>query len=176
MPAYDLEVAQTVSGCPTASSAVQDDLGWALGVLLRSYLRATDRVLADVPGGARGYRLLSAVVRDCPGSQLALAQAVGLDRTVVTYLLDDLAAAGLLERQADPADRRTRRVVATPAGRARLAESDDRLRRVEQHLLGDLGAEESETLRRLLQRVAVRLHGQTGESLTCTGIEALAGS
>lgn len=169
-------VTESAPGCPTTASAVQADLGWALGVVLRSYLRAADAVLADVPGGARGYRLLSAVARDCPGSQLALAQAVGLDRTVVTYLLDDLAAAGLLERQADPADRRTRRVVATAAGQARLCEADGRLGRVEENLLGELRGEEAEMFRRMLQRVAVRAHGQTGEALTCNGIEAMAGS
>ena len=37
----------------------------------------------------------------------------------MTYLLDDLEQAGLIERRPEPADRRARRVVATDAGRAR---------------------------------------------------------
>jgi DNA-binding MarR family transcriptional regulator len=40
----------------------------------------------------------------------------------MTYLLDDLEAAKLVERQPDPADRRSRRVVATAHGREVLAD------------------------------------------------------
>ncbi len=35
----------------------------------------------------------------------------------MTYLLDDLEAAGLIERRPDPSDRRARRLAATPHGR-----------------------------------------------------------
>jgi DNA-binding MarR family transcriptional regulator len=53
----------------------------------------------------------------------------------MTYLLDDLEAAKLVERQPDPADRRSRRVVATAHGREVLADLDARFARAEQHLL-----------------------------------------
>lgn len=152
---------------------VHGDLGWALATLLRSYLRTSDEALADLPGGARGYRLLASVARDRPQSQLALARHVGLDRTVVTYLLDDLAAAGLLERRADPDDRRTRRVVATEAGQRRLIELDALLVRVESHVLGDLSAEDSQRFRCLAQRVALGLHERGDEALTCGDVETL---
>jgi DNA-binding transcriptional MocR family regulator len=59
---------------------------------------------------------LDAAAHGAVGSQLALAQHLGIDRTVMTYLLDDLEAAGLIERRPDPADRRARRVVATQLG------------------------------------------------------------
>jgi len=159
-----------------AHPGVREDLGWALGVVVRAYVRAADAELSDLPGGPRGYRLLCAVARDCPASQLALAHTIGLDRTVVTYLLDDLAAAGLVERQPDPADRRTRRVVATGGGRALLADADARLAGVEARLLDDLAPSEAETFRSLVQRVAVRLHDQGSGALTCPGAEALATS
>ena len=169
-------------GCSTAVEALtsgatglHDDLGWALATVLRSYLRTSDQVLADLPGGARGYRLLASVARDCPRSQLALARHVGLDRTVVTYLLDDLAAAGLLERQADPEDRRTRRVVATEAGNRRLVELDVLLRRVEQQVLGDLSPADIGQFRCLVQRVALGIGRRERQRLTCGDLEALEG-
>lgn len=178
---YAEEVTDTLAtgtGCREAPAAqgsvgVHDDLGWALATVLRSYLRASDDMLADLPGGARGYRLLTSVARDCPRSQLALAQHVGLDRTVVTYLLDDLANAGLLERQADPCDRRTRRVVATEAGRRRLVELDALLLRVEEHVLADLDPADSHLFRGLVQRVAVGISEREQASLTCAGVPAL---
>lgn len=162
--------------CGPDPAGVHDDLGWALATALRAYGRAADRVLDDLPGGSRGYRLLAAVARDCPRSQLALAQHVGLDRTVVTYLVDDLAAAGLLERQPDPADRRTRRVVATGPGLAHLRELDARLAAVEDHVLHPLADADRPVLRALLQQLAVGLSRAGDPSATCTDVAELSGS
>lgn len=139
----------------TSPSNVESDLGWALGTVTRSYLRIAAEAVADVPGGPRGYQVLSSAARGDAGSQLAMAQRLGVDRTVMTYLLDDLERAGLVERRPDPADRRARRVVLTEDGRARLCDVERRLRRVEDHVLGPLDPSERDTLRTLLQRLAV---------------------
>jgi DNA-binding MarR family transcriptional regulator len=138
----------------TTPPTVDSDLGWALGTVMRSYLRAANAAVADVPGGARGYQVLSAAERGEPGSQLALAQHLGVDRTVMTYLIDDLEKAGLVGRKPDPADRRARRLELTDAGRERLCDLERRLRDVEEHVLGPLDPTERQTLRVLLHRVA----------------------
>ena len=171
---------QAVSACaaegePTVSPGVHEDLGWALATVLRAYVRAADHALAGLPGGARGYRMLASAARECPRSQLLLAQQVGLDRTVVTYLLDDLAAGGLVERTADPTDRRTRRIVVTTAGRARLIELERRLQLAESHVLRGLADGDADLLRGLLRQVAERA-ADDADPLTCTGIEDLAAS
>jgi DNA-binding MarR family transcriptional regulator len=92
------------------------DLGWALGVVFRSYIKTANTVMAEVPGGPRGYQVLTAAARGLSGTQLALAQQLGIDRTVMTYLLDDIERAGLVERRPDPADRRVKALALTPAG------------------------------------------------------------
>jgi hypothetical protein len=51
---------------------------------------AARAALTDVPGGPQGYRVPSAADQGTVGSQLALAQHLGVDRRVMTYLLDDL--------------------------------------------------------------------------------------
>ncbi|TQM37588.1 MarR family winged helix-turn-helix transcriptional regulator [Pseudonocardia cypriaca] len=139
----------------TSPSNVESDLGWVLGTITRSYLRIAAQAVADLPGGPRGYQVLTSAARGDAGTQLAMAQHLGVDRTVMTYLLDDLEKAGLVERKPDPADRRARRVVLTEAGTARLCDVERRLRRVEEHVLGPLDPAERDTLRALLQRVAV---------------------
>jgi DNA-binding MarR family transcriptional regulator len=139
----------------TSPSDVESDLGWALGTVSRSYLRIAAEAVADLPGGPRGYQVLSSAARGDAGTQLAMAQRLGVDRTVMTYLLDDLESAGLVERRPDPADRRARRVVLTDAGRTRLCDVERRLRKVEDRVLGTLDPAERDTLRTLLQRVAV---------------------
>jgi len=62
-----------------------------------------------VPGGLRGYQVLVAVADGCPGTQLELGQQLGIDRSVMTNVLDVIEAAKLVERRPDPADRRARR-------------------------------------------------------------------
>ena len=144
----------------SADASVEHNLGWALGTVLRSYARSAATALADLPGGPRGYQLLSAAAHELPCSQQALGQRVGVDRSVMTYLVDDLASAGLVERQADPADRRARHVVLTPAGLERLGLLDERLAHVDEQLLQVLAPEDQVAFRSLLHAVAMTVeHG-----------------
>jgi len=138
----------------TTPRSVEADLGWALGAVMRSYVRAVDEVLADVPGGPRGYQVLASAGKEGPRTQLALAQQLGLDRTVMTYLLDDLQKAGLVERRPDPADRRARRVALTETGQTLLCTLQDQLYQAEERLLDRLDPVERSTLRDLLHRLA----------------------
>src|SRR3981081_1135633 len=110
-------------------------------MLFRAYVRAARAALTDLPGGPRGYQVLSAAGQGTVGSQLALGQHLGLARAGMTSLLDDLEEASLIERRPDPADRRARRVVATQLGTELLATLNDRLRAAESHLLPPLDLE-----------------------------------
>jgi DNA-binding MarR family transcriptional regulator len=153
------------SGATRPVEGVQADLGWALGVVFRAYVKTVGSALTEIPGGPRGYQVLSAAVHDLPDSQLALAQRLGIDRTVMTYLLDDLTTAGLIERQQDPNDRRARRIVATVNGQGRLCELDRLLRDVEEQVLSSLDVADRESFRELLQRVALDIaSGEPPES------------
>jgi DNA-binding MarR family transcriptional regulator len=137
---------------------VSEDLGWALGVVFRALVKSANAVAADVvPSGQRGYQVLRAVADGGPGTQLALAQQLGVDRTVMTYLLDDLEGAGLIERQPDPADRRARRVLITEPGRAVMATLDQRMAQVEDHVLAALEPAERAAFRAALNQAANQL-------------------
>jgi DNA-binding MarR family transcriptional regulator len=146
-----------------------DDLGWGLGVTFRAYITAVGTVFADLAGGPRGYQVLSTAARGSVNTQLALAQQLGVDRTVMTYLLDELEAAGLIERQADPADRRARRIVATEAGRQRLDQLDQCLREVESDLLAPLDPAAQASFRAHL-RVLATGTGPTGAADGSVGV------
>ena len=155
----------------TTPPRLESDLGWALGTVMRSYLRAIDEVVAGVPGGPRGYQVLAAAGRGEAGSQLALAQHLGVDRTVMTYLIDDLESAGLVERRPDPADRRARRILITDEGGTRLCDLERALRRAEDAVLAPLSEAERTVLRELLQRIALG----AGLVNPCTVAEELQG-
>jgi len=143
-----------VSGC---GDALADDLGWGLGMIFRAYVKAAHAAVADLPGGPRGYQVLSAAAQGTVASQLALAQHLAVDRTVMTYLLDDLEAANLIERHPDPADRRARRIVATKKGYELLTVLNDRLRAAEAHLLAPLGTETRAVFRAQVRLLATQL-------------------
>ncbi|MFF0598558.1 MarR family winged helix-turn-helix transcriptional regulator [Streptomyces antibioticus] len=131
------------------------DLGWAIRMVSSAFRRVATDSVADLPGGARGYLVLVALAGGGePPSQLGLAKEVSLDRTVMTYLLDDLEAHDLVTRKPDPRDRRARQVLITDTGRARLAEVREKLGAAEARLLTHLDARDTEQLRTLLARVA----------------------
>ena len=86
-------------------------------------------------------------------------QHLGVDRTVMTYLLDDLEAANLIERHADPADRRARHVVATQQGTELLATLDERLRAAEERLLAPLDQKSRQSFRAQVRLLATQIDG-----------------
>lgn len=139
---------------PDRPDPLDDDLGWMLGIVFRGYVRAAEHALTDFPGGPRGYQLLTAASNGPARNQGAIAEEIGIDRTVLTYLIDDLERPGFVARRADPADRRNRLIEVTDAGRAAWEQRRLALRQVESHLLGALTSAESATLRSLLQKVA----------------------
>lgn len=154
---------------------LDDDLGWSLGVVFRSYVRTADSLVADLPGGPRGYQVLAAAAQDEPGSQGALAQRLGIDRTVMTYLVDDLEAAGLVERRASTTDRRHKRVVATEHGREAWARTRERLERAEDHVLAPLAGADRDRFRALLRTLALRAQSLDPVTDACTVVEELDG-
>lgn len=135
--------------------ALDTDLGWAIRMVSAAFRRVATESVAGLPGGARGYLVLVALAGGGePPSQLALAKEVSLDRTVMTYLLDDLEAHNLVTRKPDPRDRRARQVLITDTGRVRLTEVRRSLGAAEARLLTDLNPEDTGQLRTLLARVA----------------------
>ena len=135
---------------------LEGDLGWMLGVVFRAYIKASDHALRDLPGGPRGYQVLTAAVGERPRNQGAIAEDLGIDRTVLTYLIDDLEELDLVARQPDPGDRRSRLVVATDEGRATWQRLQDELRRVEAHVLSPLPAADTAEFKTLLSQLACR--------------------
>jgi DNA-binding MarR family transcriptional regulator len=141
-------------------TAPDPSLGWSIGVLFRKWQEGVSGALDGLPHGARGFQILITVTDDEPPTQAALAAHLGIDRTVLTYVLDDLVDAGVLERQVDPADRRVRRLAPTVAGRTLAAQLSERVAAAETELLAGLTAEEQQALRASLQRAAGSIHGR----------------
>jgi DNA-binding MarR family transcriptional regulator len=157
--------------CEQAEGSVEQSLGWALRTVLRCYARHAATALADLPGGPRGHHVLSAAADEQAITQAALGRRVGVDRSVMTYLVDDLVEAGLVERRPDPEDRRARRIVITTAGRDRLALLEARLREVDEHVLAALPEAEREEFRSSLRRLAVGVHEHVPDDCASAAVD-----
>lgn len=106
------------------------------------------------------YMTLS-FLRDHPGTtQQELESALFLDANTVVLILNELEAAQLSVRRRDPNDRRRHIVEVTTAGRRALERADKARDGLEDEVLGNLSAEERQTLRGLLERVLESLYSE----------------
>jgi DNA-binding MarR family transcriptional regulator len=133
---------------------VREDLG-ALFARITRRLIDLERPILDAHGLSMwGYVALSRLAREPASTQLALATAIGHDKTRLIRVLDALEADGLITREPDPADRRAKLVRITPAGAERHAAVVADIRAMERELLAALDAHERDILLAALPRLA----------------------
>jgi DNA-binding MarR family transcriptional regulator len=131
-----------------------DDLGFLLSRASGQVVRATNAALAEHGLRVRQYSVLVLACERADGlSQRELAAILGLDPSQVVLLVDELAGAGLVERQAPEVDRRTRLVVATPEGRRVRAAAGKAADAAVETPLSLLGEAERDRLRDMLTRI-----------------------
>src|SRR4051795_11767323 len=110
--------------------------------------------LADHGLHPRHFGMLSHLAAAEGQSQQALSVALGIHRSAVVALVDDLEHRGLAERRRDPVDRRAYTLYLTSSGRRLLAELERVAAEHEANLLSALNASERSQLISLLRRVA----------------------
>src|SRR3954454_1062970 len=110
-----------------------------------------------------GYSVLVALDRSAIRTQAALAEAIGADKTRIIAILDELQQNGLIERVADPEDRRARLLAITKKGRRVKEATQTAIQRGEERWLGTLSASDRATFLRVIQE----LSGPTSSSPGC---------
>ena len=149
-------------------AGLEDSLGWLLAQCFRAYSSAMGQAVAEIPHGHRGFEALSGAANNSARNQAELARQLGVDRTVMVYLVDDLAKAGLVERIADPADRRSRLIRATDAGVRQLAATQRAIQDAEAAVLAPLAPDQQAQLRAMLQALASHyIAGAGGPANAC---------
>jgi DNA-binding MarR family transcriptional regulator len=138
----------------------RQDLGALFTRVSRRLIEAERPLLAAQRLTMWGYIALSHLVHGPAPTQLALAAAIGHDKTRLIGVLDALEREGLVTREPDPADRRARIVHVTPAGRERHAAAVAGIRAMEDEFLHDLGAAERRTLLAALETLSRRPRGR----------------
>jgi DNA-binding MarR family transcriptional regulator len=86
-------------------------------------------------------------------SQIAIAQALGMDRATTMAVIDRLEARGLTLRQRSTVDRRRQELYLTPAGQALLARAKTISRSHERKFVDRMTPEELDIVTRALARI-----------------------
>jgi DNA-binding MarR family transcriptional regulator len=116
-----------------------------------SHVRAAD-VLGTVGLTPALFGLLNVIGAREGAIQQELGAAMGIDRTTMVSLIDQLESAGLAKRRPSAKDRRAREVVITPKGRTLLVRARRLIAQTEDDVLAGLTADQRRDLLALLRR------------------------
>lgn len=109
------------------------------------------------------FSLLSVLDRKSPLDQVSLAAEVGIDRTNVADVVSRMEGRGLVERRANPEDRRTRLVSITEEGRSFRRQVQGRMEAAQERFLAPLPPEERTVFMALLRRL-IEANNETGRA------------
>lgn len=138
-------------------SAPIEALGFLVADVARMMRRAVQARLGDDPLTYAQARALVYLSRQEGARQIDLAEQLEIQPITLARLVDHLAGAGLVERRADPVDRRAYRLYLTPAAAPRLEAILEVVAAVRAEALGGLDAGEAAQLVDSLLRVRANL-------------------
>jgi DNA-binding MarR family transcriptional regulator len=116
-----------------------------------SHVRAAD-ALATVDLTPALFALLNVIGARDGAIQQELGTVMGIDRTTMVSLVDQLEGAGLAERRTSPKDRRAREVAITAKGRRLLGRARNLIAQAEDDVLAGLDTEVLRDLTTFLRR------------------------
>lgn len=152
------EDAAGAGAAPLAGDKAPQNLAFLLSqVGIHASRRFAER-LAEVDLQPPHFRVLNLIDAAEGRSQQEIAEAVQAPPSRMVAFVDELERRGLLERRADPKDRRVRALYLTAAGRKALARGRDAARRHEEELTQGMSESEQKQLIELLRKI---VHEQT---------------
>ena len=137
---------------PSTDPPVAEFAGQLLFRLWRANHTRAAEVLGSVGLTTALFALLNVVNAREGAIQQELGSTLGIDRSTMVSLIDDLESAGLARRRPSATDRRAREIAITPKGRRILKEARELLSQAEEDVLGGLTGEERRELMALLRR------------------------
>ena len=105
---------------------------------------------------ARLFSTLSLVVNNPDISQSSVARRLGIERSGVVSMIDELQSRGYVVRNPVPGDRRVQALQATPLGLSVYQKALVKVKAHEASLLHDLTAEEQRSLLSLLKKIRLQ--------------------
>jgi MarR family transcriptional regulator, transcriptional regulator for hemolysin len=137
---------------PSAAPPVTEFAGQLFFRLWRATHTRTAELLGSVGLTPALFALLNVIGAREGANQQELGSGLGIDRSTMVSLIDQLESAGLAKRRPSATDRRARKIAITPKGRQLLRRARGLISQVEDEVLAGLTAEERGELLALLRR------------------------
>jgi DNA-binding MarR family transcriptional regulator len=137
---------------PSPEPPVTEFAGQLLFRLWRANHTRAAEVLGSLGLTTALFALLNVISAREGAIQQELGAALGIDRSTMVSLIDQLEGAGLAKRRPSAKDRRAREIAITPKGRRLLERARALLAQAENEVLGGLSAAERGELVELLRR------------------------
>jgi DNA-binding MarR family transcriptional regulator len=134
--------------------ALASRLGYLLKHAQHRLAEFTSAAMAPYGVTGRESAVLTAIDSQVPVSQQDVALRLGVDRTTMVALIDDLEGKGLVQRRKDPDDRRKNVVQLTDLGRATLRDASRAGTDAERRFLSALSDDQAARLVEALRAVA----------------------
>jgi MarR family transcriptional regulator, transcriptional regulator for hemolysin len=147
---------------PSADPPVTEFAGQLFFRLWRATHTGAAEALGTVGLTPALFALLNVVGAREGAIQQELGSALGIDRSTMVSLIDQLESAELARRRPSVTDRRARAIAITPKGRRVLQRARGLISEVEDQVLAGLTAEERDKLLTLLRRA---LHSAPAQPL-----------
>jgi DNA-binding MarR family transcriptional regulator len=144
---------QAANRVPELPPSMRDRVPFLLFRASQISLAVANQMLAPMGLNARHVGILTMVSELAPMTQKSLGEALGIDRTTVVTLLDELAGMGYVVRQRHPRDRRAFLVHPTAAGRDAKIAAVRILDEQQRRFLAPLTVAERRQLASLLKRI-----------------------
>ncbi|MDQ6805268.1 MAG: MarR family transcriptional regulator [Actinomycetota bacterium] len=159
-------IAEPFLGTEECPQCLLGNLNWLLAQA--HYALASELATAFEPLGVspRGHSVLAAAMTGTY-TQKELAELVGLDKTTMVVMLDELEGSGLAKRVPSSTDRRARVIEVTKSGRAKVTAANKIVARVQADVLASLEAPEGEAL---LSTLGHLVRSRLAEPVACKGI------
>jgi DNA-binding MarR family transcriptional regulator len=160
---YDSDVIDMVL-LVSSDTAPTRNIGLLLHDVARLFRRRFDEVARNRQLGFTRAQasVLIHLSRNQGINQVSLAQLMELEPITLVRLLDRLQAAGLVERRADPTDRRARNLFLTDAAPAMLARIEILATEIREDAMAGLDGEDAERLIFILHAMKLNLLEQSG--------------
>jgi DNA-binding MarR family transcriptional regulator len=137
---------------PSPEPPVTEFFGQLVFRLWRATHTRAGEVLGSVGLTTALFALLNVIGARKGAIQQELGAELGIDRSTMVSLIDQLESAGLATRRPSVTDRRAREIVITPKGRRLLQQARGLISQVEDHVLAGLTTEDRRELLALLRR------------------------
>ena len=157
MPPVDRASGGNSSVVDAAAHTPAVSVGFTLSSLGYAVSRRFQATLAPLGLEPREFALLRTIEPRQGASQQAIGEQLQIPPSRMVAFVDALEARGLLERRANPEDRRARALYLTGDGRKLLAKAFELASRLEAQLCSELSEPEREALLETLQRVGEQL-------------------